>query len=525
MSFLDYLLIAVALAGYAGIGWLFARGHDPVRNMVTGLLVVAGVAASLAWTAPLYIVPLFRAAIGVGLMAVVYKTVQFRGKRINTSAILGVAIAMVIAGAWYYDWHYRFYHTTEQELYFAPFVEMFLADYAGPLRATTFYPAPLTSMHIAPSAIWAAMCALIPHPTMIHGIEARWLLGAGIIGHVFWLLYRHSGRPAWIFVPVALAVLYVMDWEIRWSFSTSSQTFYLILLEIVGLALTVAPSDEEDGRAREAVILGLGLIMLKTSVIYVPLALAGYYVLRFRSTRFHWSVITMGAIVAAQLLTTLSRPRPYPDIRIGFSLANPFSSRPVMDYRFDIPLGGDFSDVSLAWWSIAAAGILYMIKYTLLPMAALRHAESGDKLRGGLIRGLQVMVLSILVAWVMIRNSQQGTLHVLWTVVFVTAPLAAAWACAAVSKGGWKWMTGLAATVAIMAGFGHVPWTGTPDFGGISYNDLRTIPAEQLLVRRGDEPINNVGLRALMLGQRLPASGPLGQSGVLASFIHVEGLK
>ena len=528
MHFIDYLLVAVALAGYAGIGWLFVRGQDPIRNTVTGLVVVAGISASLAWTAPLYIVPFFRLSIGLGLLTSIAKSVMFLrlGRRLDARLILSAATAMVIAGAWYFDWHFRFHHGEAEELYFAPFVEIFLADYTGPLRATIFYPAPLTGMHIAPSALWAAMCALIPHPTMIHGIEARWLLASLVIGHSFWLLYRHSGRSALFFIPVSLAVLYVVDWEIRWSFNTSSQTFYLILLEVAALALTAKADQNKDIITREAVILGMSLVMLKTSVIFVPMALAGYYLLRFRSARFHWSVITMAAIVISQLLTTLSRPRPFPGVNLGFSLANPFSPRPTMDYRFAQTFGSDLPNVPLVGWAVAAATILFLVKYYLLPMAALRQAESGtNELHRGLIRGLQVMVLSTLAGWVMIRHSQQGTVHVLWATAFVTVPLASAWACAAAAESGWRWKAGLAIAVGIIAVTGHNPWRGEANFGGVSYQDLTTKPMEQMLVRQGDEPESNVGTRALMLGQRLPVSHTLDQTGVLGSFIYREGLK
>lgn len=524
MSAVDYLALVAAFFGFAGVGRLIVRGNDALANAFLGLLFCAGIAASLCWTYPVAVSPFFRGMIAAGLI-VLGRDVVLRnraGTLPPAGMVAQAVLAIVIAGAWVYDLHWRFHHTDSEDVYFSPMVEMLRADYLGPLRAFTHYPDPLKALHIASSAVWAGLCALMAAPTMIHGLEARYVLEAVVVGHCGLRLYRWLKRPAWVFLPVALATLYVVDGELRATLYTSSQLYFLTMLELATLAVTA--DDTDPAVPRQALALAIALAMLKTSIFYLPVVLAGYYLLRFPRTRFDPAVLGMAAVVAAQMLTVMSRPIPVTHARLSPSLANPFGPRPALDFDPVVMLGGGTLDLPVRTY-VALAAVLYLVKATLLPAAAYRSLGGGGGQRQILINGILLSTLAVLFSWVLMRNSQMGTVFVQWAAVMGVAPLAVGAVAVATRPGAWAWRAGLAGGVLVLAlAIGHVPWRGTPNFGGLTYDDLMRRPKAELLTRIGDEDPGNVAIRALMLGERLPAATtPLENTGLLINFIVTEG--
>lgn len=64
MTLLDYLLIAAAAIGCAGLGRLFIN-EGFARYLLVGLIVPACISALLAWFAPLLIAPFFDYVLGL----------------------------------------------------------------------------------------------------------------------------------------------------------------------------------------------------------------------------------------------------------------------------------------------------------------------------------------------------------------------------------------------------------------------------------------------------------------------------
>jgi len=178
---------------------------------------------------PLVIAPLFRLGIGIGWIvlfthayAAFSKSGKTRGQftaglfrkipvRVYLQAIAVTVFTFVVMLPIHYS-DYRF--MTDDVIYFAPLVETFLADYTGGIRVPTYYPALMTSHKLAPTMALAVLCGLLPKVTLVHAVEARYLLMSAFLARVLFLLWRRSESSGVVFIPVAICMIFLIRTEL-----------------------------------------------------------------------------------------------------------------------------------------------------------------------------------------------------------------------------------------------------------------------------------------------------------------------
>ncbi len=523
MSFLAefpyfYLSLPFAALGYLGLGRELLPGPSPWRHFLAGLLAVAAVAGSLAWTAPLLIIPFARAAILAGWLALGWRAwrgdirlpaVRFDGRTAQCAvlaALLGLAFTL--------RFHFSFVGLGEEPYFLSPIVEFFQADYLGPLRSPAYYPWEVPATHILPPAVLAIVAALLPKGTMLQAIEIRFLLLLAAFGRFTYLALRRSKpAPVWS-AAVTAAALLVFHREIDTCVSYSTFLYIILILE-VGV-IVFWESDARDRAARDILFLLLAMVMGKTSIFYLPALAFVWVALRFPRQAFHPTVIFGALAAAAQILTVAGRPKPLFDVSIKLTLANPFGGRPGLDYY---PSIGDAlineTTVSRLFNQHYAVGIiavlmLVAVKYWLVPVRAADRLAEADPGRREIYRVAEVFLMIALAGWVLIRHDQHGVSHQIWVIV-ATAPLVlAAVLRRALAPGAWSWPAGLFALAALALVGGYNPWQAmippaANRLGGVAPTELARMSDAQAIARRPGEADGDYCMRQLLFGHRLHA--------------------
>lgn len=540
-GFTDYLLMFLGALGNLGLGRLVLRSRDPLRNLMVGLCLTGGVGAVLAWIAAGAVLPTIQAMVAIGGIALVVEAVQKRASLPRLADLKGFAgpgvVFILLAGILLFGLHWQYYrYSSGDVVYFAAFYELFLADYLEPLRVPTYYPFPSTSTHLAPITALAAICAFIPKATMIHGIEARFLIVVAVIAGTGCRLWRASGSPNLaLFVLVMAAALFIFMTETFTALAGSSYLYLLLVWEIAALALGAEDVDDLDTRARAILFFVAIMVIAKLVIAYVPVLMGLYLFWRLPAQRFKLIVWIGGILVAASLVETILLPRPFAELNLGFSLANPFSARPTIDYYMKFEDGllskAHFGKYVTYDYQIGAFLMFFLalLKTYLVPLAAIRRVASGRTGTAGvLVQGIELYLLVVLMGWIAVRNSDHGLTHQAW-LLFLAAGIGWPALQLAAFKGGRIWLVGILAMAAVYGVFGHSPygaiWArwqsgGAGLFGGLDYKVLISLPAREVLTRRGQEPEDEVSVRAALTGRRLLASEvPITYNGSYAQFI------
>jgi carbon monoxide dehydrogenase subunit G len=534
MNFLDYSLIVIATIGFYGIGRAIARSRDAWLDFLAGLVLAGGIAGCLAWVAPLAVRPLFQGMIALGWAVLTWGTIKQRQSWGSSGAwvrrawpsITAMAVSLVVL----INYHHRFYVIAEDYIYYAVFNELLAADYIGALRVPLSYPDEFSALHIAPIAVWAALGALLPKATMSHGLEIRYLLVAGALAH---LIVRAWYRPE-VSRPVALGLVillyYLFFGEFEYATRTSSYFFFMILLALSAWMIMGAAGDVGEGEtARIVIYFACGLVMVKTSVFYIPAILALYIALRHPLRALHSWNLVIGALTILQILTVLSRPRPFADVSIYLSLVRPDLWVPALDYFSRSP---DAVVTRYAWiWpenkfatGVLAAFAIFVVKCWFAPVAALGRARVGEILSEGR-RYLELFLLVSLLSWLFIRHGDQDNVHQMNALAGSAAVTMAAIIAVAIKARtvGWRVALILATLVYLLAE--HNPWKRivgmeSRHYGGMTYEELNAASREEALNHRPGEPLWHVGMRALYLGERINKGRDfLEQMGVIAAYV------
>ena len=530
MTFSFYLLAIVAAFGTTGIGRLTLRGSPLGRQFVAGLVIISSLCAGLTWLAPVAVVPVIRILIVVGSVANLWaartwiRTGIPRPDR-RTLGALAAATAIGIAGTFQY--HFRFADLGEGIYIFGPAVELFLADYLGPLRIPVYFPWETSAFHV-PATISVAILAAFENPaTMIHFEEARFLLAAFATARFAYGFIRASKLP-WPFAAVlVLAGMIVFHAEFDVSFAVSTFLFMVLAVELVLILLV--DDQSKDRTVRDALFFLIGMVGAKASIFYIPALVALWVVLRFPRLLFHPALVACGTLNLAQLALTALRPMAFEDVSIKLSLVNLGGGRPGFDY-FPALAQILFAPSEWTHWLPSAYSVgtvliflTVVLKYWLLPVKAVGKAW-GE--RREFSRIVEVYLLTALIGLILIRHDQHGITHQIWA-VFGTAPLALGAILVGVvtpdSKRLWKWA--LLGAAAVWIAVGDAPWyrmrsPTAPHFGAVTYEELMRMTDKEALTPRAGEPVTAVCERALYKGLRIKAGSVpkacLGALGALA---------
>lgn len=524
---ITYLLLLLAAAGHLGLGRLLLGSRDPWRNLLVGLVVTAGTGSALAWSYAGAALSTIRVLLVIGLASLAWWMVAERARLALPTvrrmvAGGGVAVLLLVPVMLpFADLHWQFYAYNGQDLpYFIPFLEVVLADYLSPLRAATFYPVLSATTHLAPTTGLVALCGFLPKATMVHGTEARFLLVTAFAVRLAWRLWTGSGRANLAaFLLAMLGLMLVFGVEMRVVASGSTYLYLLLVWEFVLLALVPGDRDGVDARLCAALALMPAMVMAKLPIGYAAMITGLFLLWRAPRRVFHPAVLTVGTISVVNVLIVMVRPKPFAEVNMAYSLVNPFTGKPPLDYFLK------FGDglVNKLWLAdyigpatqVGIVGILavVLIKTWLMPMTALRWSPSERAGGGAVLRqGLVVYLVAALLGWVFVRNSQHGLTHQAW---FPFLAFSVAWPAAQLAAArSRRWLLGCCLAGLIYAVPGTAPafeaWRslhGKPlaIFGGLTYAELVSTPVDVLLSQRAGEMPDQVGIRAVLIGQRLYA--------------------
>jgi len=538
MTILDYFLVGVAAMGCAGLGLLTGtKGFG--RPLLVGIILQACLASLLVWFLPLVVAPLFRVGIGIGWAVLIihayaafsrssktlgqFATGLFREMSARTymQAIAATVFTFVVMLPIHYG-DYKF--MVDDAIYFGPLVEIFLADYTGGIRVPTYYPALMSAHQLAPTMALAVLAGLLPEVTLVHAVEARYLLMSVFLARVLFLLWRRSGSSDVVFILVVICSIFLIRSELKTLIHTSTYVYALVVAELFLLTL------DRRSDAMTFLILALALILMRTSLFYAGASLVGYILLVSAKMRTSPLSIAMILVVLANLVAISLVPKPYGNfelIDVSFSLVNPFSPKPSFDYRqilrFDRIIG-QFPELYFMTAGVAVAAILALLKYYYLGFAAIRRLISmgviaGDKMAR---RGLELYLLIMLAGWIVVRNSQHGITYQLYNPASIGLIAAMALILVASMRGAWLWRSAIFAVsgTALIVGI-NIHGIDNIDkvvlgykFGepanlskGTYYKNLKSIPQSAALKKLpNDGASGKLGVRALMLGHRLSAA-------------------
>lgn len=539
MSFLAdwpyfYGLFALSALGCWGIGRLLLPGSLIWRQFLAGLVMISAVTSSMLWSAPLLTIPFSRAAVLAGLGVLAWQvrrdglpTMRRPDRRVVIRAVLALVLGLAV-GLRFEAW---FVEIGQANYFLAPSIEFYLADYFGPLRMPGYYPWELTASHVLPSAALATLGAFLPRGTMLQSIEAWFLLISFSVARFSYLAMTRSALGiVWSAVVLGGGLL-VFDQELYAGFVCSTFIYVILGLE-VGVAIFL-DHDRAEQSARDILFMLAIMVAAKTSILYLPGLTFLWAAARFPRQALSPPVILASLATMAQILTVMGRPKPFPDVSIKFTLANPFGGRPGLEDYY--PNLGDalinqntLSALVNQHFGIGIFAILAMVavKYWLVPIRATDRISALYPDRREIYRIAEVFLMIAVTFWVLVRHDQHGVTHQIWA-IFGTAPLvlAALLARALAVDGKW-WRIGILATAAAIVAGGYHPWAGmaspsSAHLGGVTPAELmRMSPAEALIHRPGESETAYCE-RALLHGQRLAAGSVklscLGTLGILAA--------
>lgn len=538
----DYPLMALALLGCMGFGRLILGSRDGGRNLLAGAVLIGACCSMLVWNWAGWAMPVTRALLGIGLIALGWhgwkSRASFQWPSWPVIPVLAIVftVSLIITG----DLHWSIYHYSGEDLpYFIPFQEFILADYPHPLRVATYWPAPSAIFHSVPIGTLAAINAFLPYPTLIHGVEARFILVTIVVCWTAFRLYEQvrDRQPLWQFALFMAAILVIFAVETRIVLIGSTYLYFLLLLETAIILMARNKNRDSDPTRYVAALFFLAAIAISKPVIGYVAVVTGLFLLwRCPRAVLHRAPILMGLAVIANVSAIFSRPRPFADIDLGFSIVNPFSAKQPLNYFMKFYDGlinrewlGDYigSDVQIG---IVAILMIAVAKSFWLPMAwASMTCPDKDSGTDGVLRqAFMLYIIVTSVGWIFVRNDQHGLTHQTW--LLATAG-ALAWPALQLRliHGWWRTkivLIGIAliyllpGTSPLQMAWKRLDRQGEARFAGFTWSEIAATDNSRALAPQPGEPMANVGLRAMMRGQRLLAgSVPKSYSGSFAEWI------
>ncbi|CAA7621025.1 hypothetical protein [Magnetospirillum sp. SS-4] len=522
MSFLAdwpyfYPLVILAGIGCLGLGRALLPDSPPWRQFLAGLILISAVNASLAWFAPLLMLPLARIGILAGWVIL--------GRQIAVGAltwpdrpdrrtILCVLLAMALGLAISIRFAFPFIVMGEEPYFLGPLVEFFQADYFGPVRVPSHYPWEMTANHILPPAVLTTLAALLPRGTMLQAIEIRFLLLFLAFSRFAFVMMRRSDMTPYGSAAIIAAGLLVFHREIDTCINYSTFLYVILVME-VGIIIFLDRDPPERG-ARDLLFLLAAMVAAKTSIFYLPALAFLWVAARFPRQALQPVTILAGLVTTAQILTVASRPKPFPDVSIKLTLTNPLGGRPALDYYPNIGDALINQDNILALhhqhYSLGIIAILALVtvKCWLLPIWATGRLIAREPERREIHRVAEVFLLILLAGWVLIRHDQHGITHQVW-LTLANAPLfLAAILSVALAPGGRPWRNGLLAVAVAIMLLGYRPWSSVnspvaANMGGVTPAELVRMSPAEARIRRPNESEVDYCIRSLLHGHRLMA--------------------
>ena len=331
MQIIFYPLLFLSILGHFFFGYLVTKKN--YYALPIGLLLSGSIIAILSRIIPIYTLEIISFILVLSTFIFLYKKCYIQSlKEINTSKIYYYFISLFIFSLVFLKFHYQFIiYQSHETFYYAPSVELFLADYVGNLKGLTYYPSSLTGHPILPSSVFSAATVFIDELNLVKILEARYVLII-LFFSLISLIYSNS-KQSYLNLFILILALYFFDNLISHS---------LLHSDIVGMFcfafLIISIIDSNEGSIRCGSYLSLLLLITKPGIIFIFLIFPAYFYFFFKSVRSDIVFYIISFIVFLNCFSWLALEAPFGNSKI--SLLNPFELR---DYFYTL--------ISASWFN------------------------------------------------------------------------------------------------------------------------------------------------------------------------------
>lgn len=538
MSILTYVLIGLAAGGCIGVGRVLLQGSSPGRQFIAGLTIIAGISSSLAWLAPLWILPFSRIAIVAGWAVLLFaarKLFPISRPRVSGETLIKAVAAVALSLMITLGFHYRFTEIGDSTYYAGQLVEIFKADYFGPLRIPSYYPWEMTANHLVVPMAIATMAALLPDATMLEGLEIRFILLTFAVARFSFIVLHHTNLKTlgWGVASIASALL-VYHFEFAAAAHVTTWFMWMLALEL-GILIFWEDGDA-DRLARDALLILAAMAVSKTTLIFLPAGVFAWVALRFPRQAFHPAVILSSLVTVAQIATTTMQPWPFPDVSIGFSLFH-FFDRAALDWYYPVTrdafIRPELLQPHLAYHyavGVVLVVLMILVKFWLIPIKAIDGLSRSPAFNREIHRIAEVFLLVALAGWIFLRHDQHGITHQVGIPYGAASLVVAAILGRAVQSDAVWWRRGLVLAAVAALATGYNPWSrfnwpSSPHLAGVTHIELASMTEAEVTTRRPGDRVTDPCTRALLRGMRLRAESVSRECAGTLGAIAVEPKK
>jgi hypothetical protein len=325
MQIIFYPLLFLSILGHFFFGYLVTKKN--YYALPIGLLLSGSIIAILSRIIPIYTLEIISFILVLSTFIFLYKKCYIQSlKEINTSKIYYYFTSLVIFSVIFFKFQYQFtIYQSHESFYYAPSIELFLAEYIGNLKGLTYYPSSLTGHPIFPSSVLSAVTVFINEVNLVKILEARYILIV-IFFSLISLIYFNKNKHSYLNIFIFVLALYFFDNLISHS---------LLHSDIMGMFcfafLIISIIDNNQESIRCGSYLSLLLLITKPGIIFIFLIFPAYFYFFYKSVRNDLVFYIIGFIVFLNCLSWLALETPFGNSKI--SLLNPLELR---DYFYTL---------------------------------------------------------------------------------------------------------------------------------------------------------------------------------------------
>ncbi len=332
MQIIFYPLLFLSILGHFFFGYIVTKKN--YYALPVGLLLSGSIIAILSRIIPIYTLEIISLILILSTIFFLYKKFYLQSlKEVNTKKLCYYLISLIIFSVVFFKFQYQFtVYQSHETFYYAPSIELFLAEYIGNLRGLSYYPSALTGHPIIPSSVFSAATVFVNDVNLIKILEARYILIV-IFFSLISFIYFDRNKQSYLNLFIFVLAIYFFENLISHS---------LLHSDIIGMFcfafLIISIIDKNHESIKCGSYLSLLLLVTKPGIIFIFLIFPVYFYFFYKSVRNDLVFYTIGVIVFLNCLSWLALETPFGNSKISF--LNPFELR---DYFYTL--------ISASWFN------------------------------------------------------------------------------------------------------------------------------------------------------------------------------
>ena len=176
MQIIFYPLLFLSILGHFFFGYIVTK--KSYYALPVGLLLSGSIIAILSRIVPIYTLEIISLILILSTIFFLYKKFYLQSlNEVNTKKFYYFLVSLIIFSVVFFKFQYQFtVYQSHESFYYAPSIELFLAEYIGNLRGLSYYPSSLTGHPIFPSSVLSAVTVFINEVNLVKILEARYIL-------------------------------------------------------------------------------------------------------------------------------------------------------------------------------------------------------------------------------------------------------------------------------------------------------------------------------------------------------------